>query len=83
MTTMNHNTPCANCERLEAYKEQTKHAVDINQKTVADRDAEIQHLQKQLEECLEVLKSIDGYKRYMLGVTVDKIDVLVAKLGEK
>ena len=56
-------TPCPNCERLEAYKEQTKHAVDINQKMVADRDAEIQHLQKQLEMCKEALTLIAAPKR--------------------
>lgn len=79
MTTTNHNTPCANCERLEKlYQEK----VDVSAQRF--RFAEkITQLEKQLEECLEVLKSIDGYKRYMLGVTVDKIDALVAKLGEK
>lgn len=61
------------CELLEA----SKHIQTSGMET------EIQRLQKQLEECLEVLKSIDGYKRYMLGVTVDKIDALVAKLVEK
>lgn len=61
------------CELLEA----SKHIQTSGMET------EIERLQKQLEECLEVLKSIDGYKRYMLGVTVDKIDALVAKLGEK
>jgi len=46
MTTMNHNTPCANCERLEA----SKHIQTSGMET------EIQRLQKQLEMCKEALE---------------------------